>query len=274
MHSLLLSSNFLMVMIPTNSLIPELNSAVVYLSSDELRPSLHGFLYYIYSNKSLQSQAVMHQGAIAQIYIIFGWSSCATMCIPPMHIWYTVTVCLWYIAWTYLTSWLCDKCLQLHDVDASGIREPFSHSDVNIIILHDSSVGWYWFHPIIILQSIHLSVRPSVRESGRSREAIRPVLKKLPILRIAKVGRYTKEPTDITSNGTSPGLKERFAIARDKNSIETQAYVWRPGDGERARFKSRGCSLMLDRERWFYSKSLLLRAPEAEAARQLTSFLG
>ena len=31
---------------------------------------------------------------------------------------------------------------------------------------------------------------------------------------------------------------------------------------------------MLDRGRSFYSKSLLLGAPEAEAARQLTSFLG
>ena len=62
--------------------------------------------------------------------------------------------------------------------------------------------------PIIIL-ILHLSVRPSVRESGRSREAIRPVATKIfPILRIAKVGRYTKEPTDTTSNGTSPGLKE------------------------------------------------------------------
>ena len=38
----------------------------------------------------------------------------------------------------------------------------------------------------------------SVRESGRSWEAIRPVQKKFPcILRIARVGHYTKEPTDI-----------------------------------------------------------------------------
>ena len=47
-----------------------------------------------------------------------------------------------------------------------------------------------------------------MRESGRSREAIRPVLKKLPILWIARVGCYTREPTDTTSNGTSTGLKE------------------------------------------------------------------
>ena len=53
----------------------------------------------------------------------------------------------------------------------------------------------------------------SVRESGRSWEAIRPVQKKFPcILRIARVGHYTKEPTDTTSNGTSPGLKEAFSI--------------------------------------------------------------
>ena len=64
-------------------------------------------------------------------------------------------------------------------------------------------------------------VRACVRacESGRSREAIRPVLKKIPILLIARVGRYTKEPTDTTSNGTSPGLKETLCNSAGQKSI-------------------------------------------------------
>ena len=49
-----------------------------------------------------------------------------------------------------------------------------------------------------------------MRESGRSHEAIQPVLKASLFL-----DRYTKEPTDTTSNGTGPRLKERLC-----NSLE------------------------------------------------------
>ena len=55
-----------------------------------------------------------------------------------------------------------------------------------------------------------------MRENGRSQEAIRPVLK-LPILRIARVGRYTKEPTETTSNGARSGLKEALCNSTGQN---------------------------------------------------------
>ena len=73
-------------------------------------------------------------------------------------------------------------------------------------------------------------VRACVRACVRSREAIRPVLKKLPILWIARVGRYTKHPTDTTSNGTSPGLKETLCnSAGQKFDREVSLHVaaWR-----------------------------------------------
>ena len=120
----------------------------------------------------------------------------------------------------------------------------------------------------------YLSVCACVRESGRSREAIRPVLKKLPFLWIARVGRYTKEPTDTTSNGTGTGLKEGLCNSSGRKLDQEVSYVWRPGYGERAQFGSRGCPRVLDRGRQFYSKSLLLGALASDSARQLTSFFG
>ena len=54
---------------------------------------------------------------------------------------------------------------------------------------------------IIIILILHLSVR----ESGRSREAIRPELKKKKhfFLFIAGLGRYMRQCTDTAGNGTS-----------------------------------------------------------------------
>ena len=116
------------------------------------------------------------------------------------------------------------------------------------------------------LPSSYIIIHLSVRESGRSREAIGPVLKKLLFLWFARVGRYTKEPTDTTGNGTSPGLRRSRVCnsAGQKLDQEHSLYVaaWR-----RRTSAIQESRLSMDGGRQFYSKSLLLGAPKAEAAR-------
>ena len=89
-----------------------------------------------------------------------------------------------------------------------------------------------YHHHYTNLTFVRPHVRACVRESGRSREAIWPVLKKLSILRIARVERYTKEPTDTTRNATSPGLKETLCNSAGQKfdrevSLRVAAWRWR-----------------------------------------------
>ena len=107
-------------------------------------------------------------------------------------------------------------------------------------------------------------MRACVRAGGHGKPFDRTKKTSLSLDRY-RVGRCTKEPTDTISNGTSSGLKEKLCNSAGQKL--DRAYMWRPGDGERARFGSRGCPRELDRGRQFYSKSLLLGAPKAEAAR-------
>ena len=98
---------------------------------------------------------------------------------------------------------------------------------------HHWSLCMYDYHYTnltFVRPCVRACVRACVRESGRSWEAIRPVLKKLPILRIARVGRYTKEPTDTTSNGTSPGLKETLCNSAGQKfdrEVSLRVAAWR-----------------------------------------------
>ena len=57
---------------------------------------------------------------------------------------------------------------------------------------------------IIIILILHLSVRPCVRESGRSREAIRPVLKNFPFSGSLVLDTTQKSP--LTQPAMAPAL--------------------------------------------------------------------
>ena len=79
----------------------------------------------------------------------------------------------------------------------------------------------------IIILILHLSVHAWEREVTGSHSTR---TKKRPFLWIARVGLYTKEPTDTTSNGTSPWLKEALCnSAGQKFDWEVSLHVaaWR-----------------------------------------------
>ena len=82
-----------------------------------------------------------------------------------------------------------------------------------------------------ILLYICPSVRPCVRAWEREVTGSHSTrTNKLPILRIARVGRYTKEPTDTASNGTSPGLKETLCNSAGQKfdrEVSLRVAAWR-----------------------------------------------
>ena len=59
-------------------------------------------------------------------------------------------------------------------------------------------------HVAIIILILHLSVRPCVRESGRSREAIRPVLKNFPFSGSLELDATQESP--LTQPAMAPAL--------------------------------------------------------------------
>ena len=124
----------------------------------------------------------------------------------------------------------------------------------------------------------------SQRDSGRSREAIRPELKIFPWVREVTWSHSTRATNfsfsgslvlDVTCSSSLTQLAMALAattLSRFKREAgqyyigNSRAYVRRPGDGKLTRFESRCCPRMLYIMWRFYTKRLHLVAFASEAA--------